>query len=92
MRLLSHSLASVAERSLSGGSGTAVFGEVPGGTQNGINTAFTLAHTFQTGTTRVYRNGIRQRLGVGYTETAPNTLTFTDPPISTAEITVDYQY
>jgi hypothetical protein len=71
------------------GNGTQVFGEVPSGTLNGSNETFTVSNSFQTGTTCVYRNGLREHLGVGYTESSPELL-FTTPPLGSDVITVDY--
>lgn len=73
-----------------GGSTTQIFGETPAGTFNGINVTFTTALAFQTGTTAVYRNGLREQLGVGYTESLSSTLTFTTAPLADDVITVDY--
>jgi hypothetical protein len=39
--------------------------EVPTGTINGVNAAFTLANTPMAGTEHVFKNGIRQSPGVG---------------------------
>lgn len=71
------------------GEGTRVFNETPTGTKDGVNTVFALAHTPQAGTTTVYRNGLRERLGVGYVESAAD-LTFSTAPLSSDEIAVDY--
>lgn len=71
------------------GDGTQVIGETPAGVKNGTNTVFTLANTPEVGTVAVYRNGLRERLGVGYTATGP-TLTFSTAPLSTDDITADY--
>lgn len=71
------------------GDGTQVFNETPSGVQNGGNTVFTLAHAPRAGSITVYRNGLRERLGVGYTVTG-STIVFTTAPLSTDEITADY--
>jgi len=42
-----------------GGGGSQVFGEIPGGPIDGVNTLFTTSLVFATGTTRVYLNGVR---------------------------------
>lgn len=73
-----------------GGGSPTVVGEVPTGTKDGSNMVFIVGHNFQTATTAVYRNGLRERLGVGYTESAGNTLTFTTAPLSDDELSVDY--
>lgn len=57
--------------------GTLVFSEVPTGTVNGVNAAFVLANTPTAGTLRVYKNGIRQKVGSGNDYTlATATITF----------------
>lgn len=71
------------------GAGTGVFNETPSGTQDGVNAVFTLANTPQSGSTTVYRNGLREVLGTGYTATS-STLTFSTPPLSSDVIRVDY--
>jgi hypothetical protein len=74
----------------SGGSGaapTAVFGEVP--LRVGAMVTLTLANAFQAGSTCVYRNGLRERLGFGYTESSP-TITLTTAPLTSDVISVDY--
>lgn len=67
-----------------------VFGQAPAGDENGTNTVFTTAQSFAPGSTRVYRNGLREQLGVGYTETPPSTITFSTAPLSSDTIEVDY--
>lgn len=71
------------------GNGTGVYNETPAGVRNGINTAFTLAHTPAAGSTAVYRNGLREVLGVGYTLSGA-TLDFTTAPLADDALTVDY--
>lgn len=71
------------------GDGTGVYGETPTGVKNGINTTFTLAHIPAPGSTAVYRNGLRELLGTGYTVSGSE-LTFSAAPLSSDEITVDY--
>lgn len=75
-----------------GGGGTyaTVAGEVPTGTKDGSNTVFIVGHNFRTASTELYRNGLRERLGVGYSESAGNTLTFTTAPLVDDDILVDY--
>ncbi len=51
-----------------GGSGVS-FGETPGGTLNGSNAIFTLAHTPVAPYVAIYRNGLRQAPAVDYTLT-----------------------
>lgn len=72
------------------GTGTRIIGEVPAGSKNSSNMVFLTENQFISGTTIVYRNGLREHLGVGYTETLPETITFTTPPNSDDDILVDY--
>ncbi len=72
------------------GTGTQVFGETPTGIQDGVNETFTVADTYTAGSTAVYRNGLREIRGVGYTESAPNQIIFTSPPLGSDMLTVDY--
>lgn len=67
-----------------------IAGEVPSGTKNGTNVTFTLASHYLASTTSVFRNGLREQLGVGYTEGGTNVLTFTTAPLSSDIIIVDY--
>lgn len=71
------------------GSGAQIYGETPAGTQDGVNETFTLANTFQAGSTSVYRNGLREKLGICYTESSPD-ITFTTAPLSNDVLEVDY--
>lgn len=71
------------------GDGTQVLNETPGGVRDGVNTAFTLAHAPQVGATAVYRNGLREAFGSGYT-VAGSTITFTTAPLSSDVLAVDY--
>lgn len=72
------------------GDGTQVFNETPGGSLDGVNAVFTTAHTFQSGSTCVYTNGLRERLGVGYAETGSAEITFTDPLLTDDDLIIDY--
>jgi hypothetical protein len=69
-----------------------IFNGTVTGAINGVNTVFTTASNFTAGKTRLYLNGLRQKLGVGddYTETAPNQITFTNPPQVGDTIIIDY--
>lgn len=54
-----------------------IFGETPTGTIDGSNATFTLANTPESGTVRVYVNGIRQNVGSGNDYTiSGGTITF----------------
>lgn len=73
-----------------GVAGQSVFGEVPTGTKNGTNLVFTTSQNFVTNSTVVFRNGAREMLNIGYTETAPNSIHFTTAPRSDDQIILDY--
>lgn len=62
------------------------------GLRNSLNKVYTLTNNYQTGTTKVYVNGVRYSPGAGndYTESAPNQITFTNAPDSGDLILVDY--
>jgi hypothetical protein len=62
------------------------------GLRNSSNKVFTLTQNYQTGTTKVYVNGIRYSPGAGndYTESSSNQITFTNAPDAGDLILVDY--
>lgn len=65
--------------------------EVPSGSIDGINTAFTIAHTPVTGSEYVYLNGILQNAtGIDYTISGAN-ITFVTAPPSGATLLVSYR-
>lgn len=69
-----------------------VDGEIPSGTINSINAAFTLAHTPNPASSlKVYVDGVRQRLTTDYT-LVTNAITFTSAPDTGDNIYVDYRY
>lgn len=72
------------------GEGVPVMGEVLVGVKDGVNTVFTAANSYRTSSTAVYRNGLREQRGTGYTESAVNAVTFTTAPLSSDDITIDY--
>jgi hypothetical protein len=63
------------------------------GLKNGSNVLFTTSATFIVNTTRVFLNGQRLTRGAGYDyiETGTNQITFTNPPVSTDLIIIEYQ-
>jgi len=63
------------------------------GSKNGSNVLFTTSATFIVTTTRVFLNGQRLTRGAGYDyiETGTNQITFTNPPVSTDLIIIEYQ-
>lgn len=73
-----------------GGATTLVQGEVPAGTVNGVNTVFTTAAAFVTGSLRVYKNGIRLKGGgADYTENIQG-FTMVTPPATGTVLLCDY--
>jgi hypothetical protein len=62
------------------------------GLRNSSNKVYTLTQNYQSGTTKVYVNGVRYSPGAGndYTESAANQITFTNAPDSGDLILVDY--
>lgn len=71
------------------GGSTLVTGETPSGVKNGTNLVFTIAQMPLAGSVSVYRNGLRERSGVGYSMSG-STITFTTAPLPTDELTTDY--
>ena len=71
--------------------GYSVYNETPVGLLNGVNTVFTTAAAFVSGKTRLYLNGIRQKLSGDYTETGGNEVTFSSAPASTDSVLIDYE-
>jgi hypothetical protein len=70
---------------------TFVFGEVPSGAINGVNTAYTLAATPIAGTVRVYLNGVRQAEGGSNDYTiSGSTITYNAAPETGDTLLVDY--
>ena len=65
--------------------------ETPTGDVDGVNTDFVLAHTPETGSLKVYLNGMRMSLTEDYT-LATATITFLTAPDSGSIITCDYRY
>lgn len=65
--------------------------ETPTGDVDGANTDFVLAHTPETGSLKVYLNGMRMSLTEDYT-LATATITFLTAPDSGSIITCDYRY
>jgi hypothetical protein len=65
--------------------------EVPGGSVNGSNTAFTTASNMATGSLVVFRNGIRLKNGgVDYTQGANNAFTMVTAPVTGDTLLVQY--
>lgn len=71
------------------GGSTLISGETPSGVKNGVNLVFTTAQSPMASSVSVYRNGLRERSGVGYSVSG-STITFTTAPLSTDELVIDY--
>lgn len=69
------------------GAGVMVYMGALTGAKDSGNTTYTTGFAFQPGTVRVYLNGLRERY---VTATAPNTVTFQDPPSAADDIWADY--
>lgn len=61
------------------------------GAVNGSNTSFSTTTQFLPGSTRLYRNGVRQKLGVDYIENATIGVVFTTAPLTGDILVIDYQ-
>jgi hypothetical protein len=74
-----------------GPGGSAVSEVVSGQLQNGVATTFSLANTVDTSqAVQVYRNGLMEVPGVGFSATS-NSIIFTTPPLSSDVVAVVYQ-
>jgi len=71
------------------GDGSPVYGESPSGARDGVNLVFALSAPPSGGTAAVYRNGLREVQGIGFTLSG-STLIFTSAPLSDDVLTVDY--
>jgi len=69
---------------------TFVDDETPSGTMNDINVTFTLANTPISGTVKLYWNGMRMKVGVGFTISTA-TLTMAIAPSSGDTLAADYR-
>ena len=78
---------------LPGGASAAddVDNEVPSGTINGSNTAFTLANTPISGSVKIYLNGIRFKGGGVDYSISGTTVTFVTAPATGDSILADYR-
>lgn len=73
------------------GTQSLVRNEVPGGTINGSNTAFTTASSFATGTLRVYKNGIRLKGGGADYTAGASSFTMVTAPATGTVLLADYE-
>lgn len=76
------------------GSNSLITDEVPTGSVNGSNTAFTTSKPYVAGSLEVFINGVKQARSTHFTETTPASGIFTmsDAPITGDNIIVNYQY
>ena len=87
------SASTLANVNLAAGGGTAVWSETPAGAINGSNTSFTLANTPDSGTLRLYLNGLRLKAGVGQDFTLSGlTITMLYAPETGSNLLADYIY
>ena len=71
--------------------GVAVVEETPTGTIDGVNTDFTLAHSPNSGTFKLFLNGLRMKRGTDYTQTGAS-FSYLTAPASGAIHLVDYEH
>lgn len=69
---------------------TVVYGEIPAGVVDGVNTIFVTAHAYIADTAVVFRNGLREVRGIGYIESGLNEITITTAPDTEDDVIVDY--
>jgi hypothetical protein len=55
-----------------------------------VNVTFTFAQNFRANTVAVYRQGVRQKRGPHFTESAPNQITFSTPPKTGQTLVFDF--
>jgi len=70
-----------------------VHNEVPGGLVNGVNATFTTFFQFKTGSTKLFRNGVRQEEGpsADYVENVGlQSITFLVAPLAGDVLLIDY--
>lgn len=68
-----------------------LIGEVPAGVINGVNTVFTTTYAFQTNSTLLDLNGVKQINPDEYAETGPQEITFVNPPKTGDVLYVQYK-
>jgi hypothetical protein len=73
-----------------GWAGNEVYHEIPVWTIDWVNTIFTLSNSCVLWSTRVYLNGMRQRINIEYTQTSQTTIAFITPPLTGDNIILDY--
>lgn len=81
----------VVTTSLGGGGGaTEIVDDNFTGTIDGSNTVYTTSVAYEATKIKVYLNGVRQKVGVDYTETNSTTITFTVAPLTNDVIIIDF--
>jgi hypothetical protein len=69
---------------------TVVSNEIPSGVKNSVNTKFTTALPFLSGSTKLFINGLRQILNIHYTESDIKEITIPDGVYNSDILTIDY--
>jgi hypothetical protein len=66
--------------------------ETPSGLVNGVNAIFNSSNSFKPNSTKLYLNGVRQKLGISndYIEIAPNQIQFAAAPRTGDSLILDY--
>lgn len=64
--------------------------QVPSGSVDGSNQAFTVSQAYVAGTLALYLNGLRQKLGTDYAGTSGTTFTMSDAPHAGDILVIDY--
>ena len=54
--------------------------EILTGVIDGVNKVFTTSDNYKSGSTKIWRNGLKQLSGTHYSETGVNEITFVDAP------------
>lgn len=67
-----------------------IYNEVPSGTVNGVNQVFNTLFSYVSGTTRLYINGLRQKVAVSYNESGSSQITLSEAPLSGDILIIDY--
>lgn len=75
-----------------GGDSNSIWNEEPAGVRNGTNRVFTTVSDFAPNSTRLYKSGIRMKLGASfdYIESDTNEITFNYNITTFASLVIDY--
>lgn len=74
----------------SGGSNTETINEIPIGNLDGINKVFSTINNFTADSTKLYVNGLRQKINSSYNETGTDQIRFSEAPLDGDELIIDY--